>query len=127
MGTEGGSGRPLLLLDVDGPLNPFDGMPDFGEVRTGPFPPVTAMGFPGRVRAARMAIMTDRRPLAMPAFSEPSSDSPLPARSGGHRPLPIEQGADFRQPPGEVEAVPAPARHRLSLGGLTFSDPDRQI
>ncbi|MFB7672315.1 hypothetical protein ACFC26_12950 [Kitasatospora purpeofusca] len=70
--------------------------------------------------------MTDRRPLAMPAFSATAIDAPLPDRSGVRR-LPVEQGADFRQPPGETAAVPAPARRRLAPGGLTFSDPDRQI
>ncbi|MFD8756017.1 hypothetical protein ACFV0O_34335 [Kitasatospora sp. NPDC059577] len=70
--------------------------------------------------------MTDRRPLALPAFSEPAVDAPVPAQSGVRR-LPVEQGADFRQPPGETVDAPAPARRRLSSGGLTFSDPDRQI
>ncbi|TWF98285.1 hypothetical protein [Kitasatospora viridis] len=28
VGTDGGPVRPVLLLDVDGPLNPFAGMPD---------------------------------------------------------------------------------------------------
>ncbi|MFJ2781579.1 hypothetical protein [Kitasatospora sp. NPDC087315] len=69
--------------------------------------------------------MTDRRPLAMPAFSATATDALLPAQSGVRR-LPVEQGADFRQPPGETVNAPAPAR-RLSPGGLTFSDPDRQI
>ncbi|MGW3044371.1 hypothetical protein ACWC9T_30985 [Kitasatospora sp. NPDC001159] len=68
--------------------------------------------------------MTDRRPLAMPAFSATATDVPVPAQSGVRR-LPVEQGAAFRQPPGETVAVPAPARRRLSPGGLTFSDPDR--
>ncbi|MEV7356860.1 hypothetical protein [Kitasatospora sp. NPDC091276] len=67
--------------------------------------------------------MTDRRALSLPAFSEPSA---APAPSGGRRPK-VEQGADFRQPPGETVNAPAPARRRLSPGGLTFSDPDRQI
>ncbi|MGW2546155.1 hypothetical protein ACWC5I_36135 [Kitasatospora sp. NPDC001574] len=71
--------------------------------------------------------MTDRRPLSMPAFSEPTADAPVPAQVGGRRPLPVEQGADFRQPPGETEPAPAPARRPLAAGGLTFSDPDRQI
>ncbi|MFF3001880.1 hypothetical protein ACFVTF_03615 [Kitasatospora sp. NPDC057940] len=70
--------------------------------------------------------MTDRRPLAMPAFSATATDAPLPAQPGVRR-LPVEQGADFRQPPGETVNAPAPARHRLSPGDLTFSDPDRQI
>ncbi|MEU3564172.1 MULTISPECIES: hypothetical protein [unclassified Kitasatospora] len=70
--------------------------------------------------------MTDRRSLSLPAFSEPAADVLLPAQSGVRR-LPVEQGADFRQPPGETAAVPAPVRRRLSPGGLTFSDPDRQI
>ncbi|MFD9593119.1 hypothetical protein ACFWA9_10215 [Kitasatospora sp. NPDC059973] len=72
--------------------------------------------------------MIDRRPLPSPAFSASATDEPLPAQSGGRRLLPVEQGADFRQPPGETVAVPAPARRRpLAAGGLTFSDPDRQI
>jgi hypothetical protein len=71
--------------------------------------------------------MTDRRSLSLPAFSEPATDAPLPAQPGGRRLLPIEQGADFRQPPGETVAVPAPARRPLAASGLTFSDPDRQI
>ncbi|WP_079008782.1 hypothetical protein [Streptomyces sp. XY431] len=70
--------------------------------------------------------MTDRRPLALPAFSAPTTDAPLPSQPGGRR-LPVEQGADFRQPPGDTVPAPAPARRRLSSGGLTFSDPDRQI
>ncbi|MET9183013.1 hypothetical protein ABZX88_33120 [Kitasatospora aureofaciens] len=70
--------------------------------------------------------MTDRRRLSLPAFFESATDVPVPAQSGVRR-LPVEQGADFRQPPGETAAVPAPARRRLSPGGLTFSDPDRQI
>ncbi|MDH6146067.1 MULTISPECIES: hypothetical protein [Kitasatospora] len=65
-----------------------------------------------------------RRSLSLPAFSD---DASLPAQAGGRRPLPVEQGADFRQPPGETVAVPAPARRPLAAGGLTFSDPDRQI
>lgn len=69
--------------------------------------------------------MTDRRPLSLPAFSEPASDAPVPAQAGGRRLMPVEQGADFRQPPGEPE--PAPARRPLAPGGLTFSDPDRHI
>ncbi|MEV6551504.1 hypothetical protein AB0M57_22720 [Streptomyces sp. NPDC051597] len=69
--------------------------------------------------------MTDRRPLSLPAFSEPASDAPLPAQAGGRRPMPVEQGADFRQPPGEP--APAPARRPLAPVGLTFSDPDRPI
>ncbi|MFJ6382592.1 hypothetical protein ACIQI7_21625 [Kitasatospora sp. NPDC092039] len=40
--------------------------------------------------------------------------------------MPVEQGADFRQPPGETAAVPAPARRPLAAGGPTFSDPARQ-
>ncbi|MFE7529120.1 hypothetical protein ACFU7Y_25880 [Kitasatospora sp. NPDC057542] len=70
--------------------------------------------------------MTNRRPLAMPTFSATATDAPLPAQSGVRR-LPVEQGADFRQPPGETAAVPAPVRRPLSPGGLTFSDPDRQV
>ncbi|MER6365753.1 hypothetical protein [Kitasatospora sp. NPDC001527] len=71
--------------------------------------------------------MTDRRPLAMPAFSSDTADAPMLAHLGGRRLLPVEQGADFRQPPGKTAAVPAPARRPLAAGGLTFSDPDRQI
>ncbi|MFD9541225.1 hypothetical protein [Streptomyces sp. NPDC060022] len=41
--------------------------------------------------------------------------------------MPVEQGADFRQPPGETEPAPAPARRPLAPGGLTFSDSDRHI
>lgn len=43
--------------------------------------------------------------------------------------MPVEQGADFRQPPGEPEPepAPAPARRPLAPGGLIFSDPDRHI
>ncbi|MFF7459075.1 hypothetical protein [Kitasatospora sp. NPDC008115] len=70
--------------------------------------------------------MTDRRRLSLP-FSESAVDVPVPAQSGGRRLLPVEQGADFRQPPGETAAAPVPVRRRLSPGGLTFSDPDRQI
>lgn len=65
------------------------------------------------------------RPLSLPAFSEPASDAPVPAQAGGRRLMPVEQGADFRQPRGEPE--PAPARRPLAPGGLTFSDPDRHI
>ncbi|MFE2738613.1 hypothetical protein [Streptomyces sp. NPDC059349] len=71
--------------------------------------------------------MTDRRPLSLPAFSEPASDAPVPAQAGGRRLMPVEQGADFRQPPGEPEPAPAPARRPLAPGGLTFSDQDRHI
>jgi hypothetical protein len=69
--------------------------------------------------------MTDRRTLAMP-FSEPATGASVPAQTGVRR-LPVEQGADFRQPPGETAAVLAPVRRPLAAGGLTFSDPDRQI
>ncbi|MFI6444221.1 hypothetical protein [Kitasatospora sp. NPDC050543] len=70
----------------------------------------------------------DRRSPVLPSFSEPATDAPVPAPGGGRRPLPVEQGADFRQPPGED--VPAPrstVRREVAAGGLTFSDPDRQI
>ena len=70
--------------------------------------------------------MTDRRRLSL-RFSESAVESAVPAQSGGRRLLPVEQGADFRQPPGETAAPPAPARRPLAAGGLTFSDPDRQI
>ncbi|MFJ3221588.1 hypothetical protein ACIPLC_37450 [Kitasatospora sp. NPDC086801] len=69
----------------------------------------------------------DRRSLGLSLFSEPVADAPVPAQSGGRRLLPVEQGADFRQPPGETVAEPAPVRRPLGAGGLTFSDPDRQI
>ncbi|MFI6844333.1 hypothetical protein ACIBJD_06675 [Kitasatospora sp. NPDC050467] len=73
----------------------------------------------------------DRRSLGLPAFSEPAADAPVPAQSGVRPPLPVAQGADFRQPPGETATDPAPApapvRHRLAAGGPTFSDPARQI
>ncbi|MEU8512842.1 hypothetical protein AB0C76_14800 [Kitasatospora sp. NPDC048722] len=68
-----------------------------------------------------------RRSLSLPAFSEPAVDAPVPAQSGVRRLLPVEQGADFRQPPGETAPAPAPARRPLAPGSLTFSDPDRQI
>ncbi|MFD4907759.1 hypothetical protein [Kitasatospora purpeofusca] len=71
--------------------------------------------------------MTDRRPLSLPVFSEPASEAPAPARSGGRRLLPLEQGADFRQPPGETVPAPAPALRSPAPGGLTFSDPGRHI
>ncbi|WP_030243808.1 hypothetical protein [Streptomyces sp. NRRL S-350] len=71
--------------------------------------------------------MTDRRSLSLPAFSESAADAPLPFQGGGHRLPPVGQGADFRQPPGETVAVPALVRPPLAAGGLTFSDPDRQI
>ncbi|MFF0142299.1 hypothetical protein ACFYRN_38380 [Streptomyces sp. NPDC005227] len=69
--------------------------------------------------------MTDRRPLSLPAFC--ASDAPLPAQAGGRRLMPVEQGADFRQPPGELEPAPAPARRPLAPGGLTFSETERRI
>ncbi|MEE1783031.1 hypothetical protein PUR71_08895 [Streptomyces sp. SP17BM10] len=68
--------------------------------------------------------MTDRRRLSL-RFSEPTADAPVPAQSGGRRLLPVEQGADFRQPPGETVAALAPARRPLAGGGLTFSNPDQ--
>ncbi|WP_327071217.1 hypothetical protein OG500_36825 [Kitasatospora sp. NBC_01250] len=69
----------------------------------------------------------DRRSLGLPAFSEPVTDSSVPAQSAARRPAPLEQGADFREPPGEEEPAPSPVRRAVGLGGLTFSDPDRQI
>ncbi|WP_033355613.1 hypothetical protein [Kitasatospora aureofaciens] len=69
--------------------------------------------------------MTDRRRLSL-RFSESSIDASVPAESGGRGLLPVEQGADFRQPPIETAASPVPARRPLAAGGLTFSDPDRQ-
>ncbi|MFF1872597.1 hypothetical protein [Kitasatospora herbaricolor] len=71
--------------------------------------------------------MTDRRSLSLPAFSEPATDASGPVPSGGRRRMPVEQGADFRQPPGEIAPAAPPARRRLAPGGPTFSDPDRQI
>ncbi|MFF7585929.1 hypothetical protein ACFZCK_00375 [Kitasatospora purpeofusca] len=71
--------------------------------------------------------MTDRRSLSLPAFSDPATDAPHAAQSGGRRLPLVEQGADFRQPPGGTAPVPAPARPPLAAGGLSFSDPDRQI
>ena len=71
--------------------------------------------------------MTDRRSLSLPAFSESATDAPVPAQPGGRRLLPVEQGADFRQPPGETTPAPAPVRRQLAAGGLIFSDPDRPI
>jgi hypothetical protein len=73
--------------------------------------------------------MTDRRPLSLPALSQPTSDAPVPAQAGGRRLMPVERRATFRQPPGETETepAPAPARRPLAPGGLTFSDPDRHI
>ncbi|MFJ6382558.1 hypothetical protein ACIQI7_21450 [Kitasatospora sp. NPDC092039] len=68
--------------------------------------------------------MTDPRRLSL-RFSEPTAA--VPAQSGGRRLLPVEQGADFRQPPGDTAAAPAPARRPLAPGGPTFSDPDRQF
>ncbi|MGW2401805.1 hypothetical protein ACWCYY_35150 [Kitasatospora sp. NPDC001664] len=69
----------------------------------------------------------DRRNLSLPAFSEPDTAAPVPAQAGGQRLLPVEQGADFREPPAESAPVPAPVRRPLAAGGLTFSDPDRPI
>ncbi|WP_407991777.1 hypothetical protein [Kitasatospora sp. CMC57] len=65
----------------------------------------------------------DRRSLGLPAFSESATDAPAPVPSSGHRLPPVEQGADFRQPPGEEVAEPRPTRRPLAVGGLTFSDP----
>ncbi|MCX4751344.1 hypothetical protein OG455_38585 [Kitasatospora sp. NBC_01287] len=72
----------------------------------------------------------DRRSPGLPVFSESAADPAapaVPAQGGERRPQPVEQGADFRQPPGTEEEVPGPARGPLGGGGLTFSDPDRQI
>lgn len=71
--------------------------------------------------------MTGRRPLSLPDFSELASDAPVPAQAGGRRLMPVEQGAEFRQPPGETEPAPAPAVGPLAPGGLPLSDPDRHI
>ncbi|MFF7633220.1 hypothetical protein ACFZB9_08725 [Kitasatospora sp. NPDC008050] len=67
----------------------------------------------------------DRRSLGLPAFSEPATEVSVPAQSTGHRPEPLEQGADFREPPGEEAPVPSPVRRPTGTGGLTFSDPGR--
>ncbi|MEU9126963.1 hypothetical protein AB0D08_02405 [Kitasatospora sp. NPDC048540] len=70
----------------------------------------------------------DRRSLGLPAFSESATDAPLPAQATAARLLPVEQGADFRQPPGvEDSQLWAAAERPAAVGGLTFSDPDRQI
>ncbi|GLW74514.1 hypothetical protein Kpho02_68120 [Kitasatospora phosalacinea] len=69
-------------------------------------------------------IMTARRSLSVPAFSEPVTDTP--ARTGGRRLLPIEQGADFREAPTESAPAPAPVRRPLAAVGLAFFDPERQ-
>ncbi|WP_406097466.1 hypothetical protein [Kitasatospora purpeofusca] len=69
----------------------------------------------------------DRRNLSRPAFSEPVTDAPVPAQAGGRRLPPVEQGADFREPPAESAPEPAPVRRPLAASGLAFSDPDRQI
>ncbi|GGV27237.1 hypothetical protein GCM10010495_49170 [Kitasatospora herbaricolor] len=69
----------------------------------------------------------DRRSLGLPAFSEPAADLPVLARSGGSGPPTVEQGADFRQPPGETVTEPVPVRRPLAAEGLTFSHPDRPI
>ncbi|MEZ0028476.1 putative membrane protein YgcG [Kitasatospora sp. MAP12-15] len=60
-------------------------------------------------------------------FSLPGGSSGPRGQSGGRRLLPVEQGADFRQPPGDDVPAPRPARRALGAGGLTFSDLDRQI
>ncbi|GAA2154174.1 hypothetical protein GCM10009760_52800 [Kitasatospora kazusensis] len=68
----------------------------------------------------------DRRPLALPAFSEPATDEP--ARPAGRRLLPVEQSPDFRQPPSEEIPAPRPARRPLGTGAApSVADPDRQI
>ncbi len=70
----------------------------------------------------------DRRSLGLPAFSEPATDVPAPTAGGRRLPVErLEQGADFRQPPGEDVPVPRSAPRPLAVGGLTFSDPDRPI
>ncbi|MEY9947926.1 hypothetical protein [Kitasatospora sp. GAS1066B] len=71
----------------------------------------------------------DPRSLGLPAFSEPAA-APTPVQAvqaGGHRLQPVEQGADFRQPPGEEIPEPGPVRRLPKAGGPTFSHPDRQI
>ncbi|MCX4745068.1 hypothetical protein OG455_05935 [Kitasatospora sp. NBC_01287] len=75
----------------------------------------------------------DRRSLGLPAFAEPAfaelaADAVVPAQPGGWPRPSVEQGADFRQPPGEDVPEPRAARRDAGLGtALTFSDPDRQI
>ncbi|MFF7635062.1 hypothetical protein ACFZB9_18165 [Kitasatospora sp. NPDC008050] len=69
----------------------------------------------------------DRRSLGLPAFSEPATDIAVPAQSAGRRPVPLEQGADFREPPSEEVPAPSPVRRPVDSGSLMFSDPDRQI
>ncbi|TWE15160.1 hypothetical protein [Kitasatospora atroaurantiaca] len=69
----------------------------------------------------------DRRTLALPAFSEPATQVPHPAPAGARRPLAVEQGADFRQPPGDHVPEPGPARRPLGTGDISFSAPDRTI
>ncbi|MFB8290688.1 hypothetical protein [Kitasatospora purpeofusca] len=67
----------------------------------------------------------DRRNLSLPAFSEPAAEAPVPAQAGGRRLPPIEQGADFREPPAGSIPAPVSVRHPLATG-LTFSDPGQQ-
>jgi len=78
--------------------------------------------------AATLANMTpDRRTLALPAFSEPAIQVPRPAPADARGPFAVEQGADFRQPPGDRIPEPGPARGPLGTGNISFSDPDRTI
>ncbi|WP_280701370.1 hypothetical protein [Kitasatospora sp. GP82] len=70
---------------------------------------------------------TDRRSLGLPVFSESATDGSVPAQADGRRPSPVEQGADFRQPPGEDVAAPSTARRNFAAGGPTFSDSGRPI
>ncbi|GAA1227303.1 hypothetical protein GCM10009665_17270 [Kitasatospora nipponensis] len=72
----------------------------------------------------------DRRSPGLPVFSEPATDTAASAAapSGVRQVPPVEQGADFRPPPTDDLPEPAAAAHRpQSTGGLTFSDPERQI
>jgi hypothetical protein len=64
---------------------------------------------------------TERRPLGLPAFSQPLAPAVTPDRP---RPLPVDR-AVFQAPPTDAVRQPAPARRVLAPGGLTFSDPDR--
>ncbi|QMU69703.1 hypothetical protein [Streptacidiphilus sp. P02-A3a] len=62
--------------------------------------------------------MTERRPLGLPAFSQPLAPATTPERL---RPLPVDR-AVFQAPPTQAAEQRAPARRALAAGGLTFSD-----
>ena len=60
-----------------------------------------------------------RRPLGLPAFSQPATaPEPGPVRA---RLLPVDR-AVFQAPPSDPVEQPAPGRRVLAAGGLTFSD-----